>query len=377
MTRIAGAVADDLGPDVRELFPLAPTADRVVAPTTVEALSQALSAASREGLRVLIWGGGEHQGLGHPVDADVVMVTTGLHRVVDWQPEDLTIVVEGGMPVADLTALLDERGQSAVLPESPGNATVGGVVAAAISGWRRLAYGPTRDRVLEVVLVTGDGRVVTGGGRVVKNVTGYDLPRLAAGSLGSLGVVASVCLKLWPLPAQTATIDVPDAAHAFATAYRPLAVIETNEVSRVYVAGTAEELAGQAADLRSTAMPGLRWPAPLDRRYRFSLRVPAPDVAAAVSRLRGISADIGYQAAHGVGEIRLGLDDMPLAALTDLRSWAESLGGALVTEAAPPETDAVFDPWGTPPATIVIQRRLKAAFDPAGILNVGRLPGRI
>ncbi len=377
MTGIAGPVADALGPDVRDLFPGVPAAERVVAPTTVDALSEALAAASRERLRVLVWGGGEHQGIGYPVEADVVLVTSGLQRVVDWQPEDLTIVVEAGMAVAQLATLLDERGQSAVLPETPGNATVGGVVAAAASGWRRLGYGPTRDRVLEVVLITGDGRVVTGGGRVVKNVTGYDIPRLATGSLGALGVIASVCLKLWPTPTHTATIDVPDAAHALAAAYRPLAVVETNHVSRVFVAGTAEELTGQAADLRSTAMPGLRWPEPLDRRYIFSLRVPAPEVAAAVERLHRITADLDYQAAHGVGEVKLGLDDMPLAALTDLRAWAEELGGALVTLAAPAGTGTVFDPWGTPPATVDIQRRLKRSFDPAGVLNTGRLPGRI
>ncbi|NIR39303.1 MAG: FAD-binding protein, partial [Gemmatimonadetes bacterium] len=93
-------------------------------------------------------------------------------RVVDWQPDDLTVVVEAGVTVGTLESMLAERGQTALLPEWGPEATVGGVVAAGISGYRRARLGPTRDRVLEVTIVTGDGRVVRGGGRVVKNVSG-------------------------------------------------------------------------------------------------------------------------------------------------------------------------------------------------------------
>ena len=120
-------------------------------------------------------------------------------------------------------------------PETPGAATVGGVLAAAISGYRRARYGPTRDRILEVTVVTGDGRIVKAGGRVVKNVTGYDLPRLVVGSLGSLGVIVSACLKLWPLPAASATITLDDPVLA-GSVYRPLAVLSDLDRTRVFVA---------------------------------------------------------------------------------------------------------------------------------------------
>jgi glycolate oxidase FAD binding subunit len=323
------------------------------------------------------------------VDADVVLVTRRLGGVVDWQPEDLTVVVEGGMPVADLEAMLAERNQTAVLPEdtavppggaaspSGGGATVGGVVAAGISGWRRLGYGPTRDRMLEVRLVTGDGRIVTAGGRVVKNVTGYDLPRLATGSFGALGIVGAVCLKLWPSPAATGTIPVADAAVARRVAYRPLAIVETGTGASVYVAGTPEAVAGQAADLGSAAAPGLVWPAPLTTAWVLSLRVPAADTSAAAARARRFPGCTSWRAAHGVGEVTLGLDHVEAEPFADLRRWAEGRRGALVVVRRPDGDGGTIDPWGAVPAGIEIQRRIKAAFDPAGIVNPGRLPGRL
>ena len=159
-----------------------------------------LTAASTDRTAVLLWGGGTHQGIGGRVSPGVVLATSRLDRIVSWEPEDLTVVVEAGVRIGDLDDLLAEKGQSAVLPETMPDATVGGVVAGGISGYRRARYGPTRDRVLEVTLVTGDGRIVTGGGQVVKNVSGYDLPRLATASFGGLGLVGRVCLKLWPAP---------------------------------------------------------------------------------------------------------------------------------------------------------------------------------
>ena len=141
--------------------------------------------------------------------------------------------------------------------------------------------------MLEVVLVTGDGRIVTAGGRVVKNVTGYDIPRLVTGSLGSLGLIGTVCLKLWPVSVHAGTIPVADAVVAREAAYRPLAVIETEDGAHVFVAGTAEEVAGQAADLGSShARPGLRWPEPLSTPWLLSVRVPAASIGDAVARLR-------------------------------------------------------------------------------------------
>lgn len=348
-------------------------AGTVVSPATLEQAAVLLRHASEERLPCLIWGGGTQQDQGYEVEASMIITTRRLAALVDWQAEDLTVVVEAGMPVAELNARLSERKQTALLPESSGAATVGGVVATAASSWPRLRYGPIRDRMLQTRLVTGDGRVVSAGGRVVKNVTGYDIPRLVAGSYGALGMIGAVCLKLWPAPAFTASVRVEDPDHAVATAYRPLAVIETAGACRVYLAGTEPDVRAQADRLGGSLSPGSPWPAALMAAHQWSMRVPPGLTSAAVRRCREAGfADL--QAAHGVGELRFGSEAPEPEALLGLRSWAEASGGALVrTMGQLPE----FDPWGSPPASLPLQRAVKSAFDPAGVSNPGRLPGRI
>ncbi len=346
----------------------------VVAPPSIDAAASLLAAASAAGSTVRFWGGGTHQGFGYATAPDLILSTERLTRVVDWQADDLTIVVEAGLPVAELETLLETRNQSAVLPELPGVATVGGVIAAGISGYRRLRYGPTRDRMLESVLVTGDGRVTTAGGRVVKNVTGFDIPRLVTGSFGSLGLIAQVCLKLWPMPTMAATIEVDDAVAAAATAYRPLAVLETSDRAAVFVAGTDEEIVAQERDLDGVRTAGLEWPTTPSGDWAATVRVPPASVADLVARVRGIG--LSFVAAHGVGEVDVAASDAEATSFGELRAWAEERGGALVVSDRPTGTD-LFDPWGTPPASLDLQRQVKAAFDPAGVANPGILPGRL
>src|SRR5690606_9106622 len=200
---------------------------------------------------------------GYPVEPDLVISTASLTGIEDWEPDDLTVVVRAGTPVEELESRLAVGGQTAVLPEMAGAATVGGVVATASSSYRRLRYGPTRDRVLEVRAVTGDGRIVKGGGRVVKNVSGFDLPRLFTGSFGSLGVITSVCLKLWPLTEASATVAV-DAPSAAAAVHRPLAVLETPRAVTVLLAGTGPEVDDQVSRFGGAATPGLSYPDMID-----------------------------------------------------------------------------------------------------------------
>lgn len=347
----------------------APEAELVVAPGSVDEIVRLLDFASEHGLVVLPWGSGSHQGLGRRVAPDVIVSTARLDAVDDWQPEDLTIAMGSGMTLGALDELIGSRRQSAVLPEDRPEATVGGVIAAGVSGWRRLRYGPTRDRVLEVTLVTGDARVVRGGARVVKNVTGYDLPRLMTGSLGSLGIIVSACLKLWPDQEAAATVVVDDPVRALAIAERPLAVLETAERSTVHLTGTAAEVDAQVATLGGSASDGLVWPARPTGDLVVSIRVPPAAVTDAVERVEG-----PFVAAHGVGEVTAAVSD---AAVIDLRLWAESVGGAVVVLAAPADLYDRVDPWGTPPDTVPLQRRIKAAFDPAGVMAPGRLPGGV
>jgi FAD/FMN-containing dehydrogenase len=360
-------IASRMKPDVPGL----PDAEMTAAPSTPEELAELLAEASAGGLKVLVWGGGVHQGLGHRVAPDLVISTSRLNRLLAWEPDDMTVVVEGGMRVADLESRLAGRGQTAVLPETAGEATVGGVLAAGISGYRRGRYGPTRDRILEITVVTGDGRVVTAGGRVVKNVTGYDLPRLVVGSFGSLGVVVSACLKLWPLPSATATVTLDDPGRA-GLVYRPLSVLAHLSSTRVFLAGTQPEVQSQTSRLGGVSEERLLWPSPLLGETTWSLRVAPSLMESALARIPPDADRIGQMT---VGEIAFSATR--LDAMADLRVWAESVGGRLVITKAPEPFYEQFDPWGTPPSALDLQRRLVGAFDPQRIINPGRLPGGI
>ena len=349
--------------------PLAPDASLKLLPRNPQDVASILRYASDKSLSIQVWGGGSRSGYGSPPDPDIVMSMQGLSGVEKWEPDDLTLVLGAGASVEDVELMLSERNQTAVLPEVPGPSTIGGVIATGASAFRRTRLYGTRERVLEATVVTGDGRIVRGGGRVVKNVTGYDLPRLMVGAFGSLGVVVSVCLKLWPAPPHqaTVTISTPDDAQRVA---RPLAVLEDRESTRVFIWGTPAEVAAKAAKLDGDLVEGHVWPSDPDDEFGWSLRVPPALTTVAVSRL---PQGWDFIALHGVGELRAA--SVGLEGAAELREWAEEAGGHLVVTKAPASGLDGFEPWGAPPAALEIQRRLIAEFDPARVINPGRLPG--
>ncbi len=342
-----------------------------VAPATVEELAGLLRQASVDGTPIQVIGGGTRLGYGNPDLPGLVIRMSDLSGIEVWDPDDLTVTVGAGTQIEELESALAERSQTAVLSEVPGESTVGGTIAAGISSLRRGRLLGTRERMLEVTLVTGDGRVIRGGGRVVKNVTGYDLPRLVVGAFGSLGVIVSVCLKLWPVPSASASVTLDDPERAGLVS-RPLATLSDDGVTRVYLWGTRQEVEASGKRLGGEVEPGLHWPADPTGRYRWSLRVPPASTTPALARL---PAGWRHLAVFGAGDVRLGSDDADGA--IDLRRWAESLGGHLVVVDRPMEEAPRIDPWGTPPPGLDIQRRLISQFDPARILNRGRLPGGI
>jgi len=349
-------------------IPGAPQPAFHLAPKTVRDVESILRYCSEKGLVVQVWGGGTHSGYGRPAQPAFVMSMERMNEVERWEADDLTIVAGAGARVETVEAMIAERNQSLALPERPGTATIGGVVAAGVSGLRRGRLYGTRERVLEVTMVTGDGRVVRSGGRVVKNVTGYDLHRLAVGAFGSLGVIVSVCLKLWPTAPGAATVTVSDLEQAAVVA-RPLAVLEVDGVLRVFLQGTEAEVDAQVGRIGGSAAPGHEWPDDPDGAWKWSLRVPPALTGAAAGRL---PAGWPYVAVHGVGEVRASSGDLEGA--KELRDWAESVGGHLVMVRGDP---ALFDPWGAPPTGLALQKRLVAEFDPKRIINPGRLPGGV
>ena len=348
-------------------------AEYVVAPSSIDEAAAILAAAAEAGIPTAFRGSGTHQGHGTPVSADLVLTTTRLDTIIDWQPDDLTVVVQAGVLIDVLEAKIATRRQTAVLPEGVPGSTVGGAIAIGLSGYRRLRYGPTRDRVLQVRMATGYGKVVAGGSPVVKSSTGYGLPRLVTGSLGSLGMIGDVTLKLWSQPMSVATVEVGDAAAALRDLYRPLAVLETSEGSFTYLGGPDAQISEQSARLGAAARRGLVWPEPITEPVQIEFRVPAAHVADAVEWMQRLGA-IRWVAQHGVGIVSGGFEHFDAAGFTAARLWAESVAGAFVVTAGLGEA---FDPWGSPPPSVEIQRRIKDVFDPAGICNSSILAGNL
>jgi glycolate oxidase FAD binding subunit len=342
----------------------------VVAPSTIEDIADVINAAAKHGASIVPFGSGST--LAGPT-ADIALSTHRLAGIIDYQPDDLTVVVGAGTRMVDLEAELAERWHTAVLPERQPDRTVGGVIASGDSGYRRLKYGPTRDRVLEVTMATGYGEVIRGGGRLVKNVTGYDISRLMTGSLGSLGIIGSVCMKLWPAHPHRVTVAIESPDAALMSTYKPVAVLESDAGSFAYLEGDEATVSQQVAALGGLHAASFNWPQSASTPATASLRVPPRHVGAGVAMIAETATE-WFVAQHGVGVINMGLASIDSGSIDRLRRWAEGLGGSVVV-AGPGLTWR--ERWGTPPSSLSIQRRLKDLFDPSGVCNPGALPGGI
>src|SRR6516225_9507792 len=179
-----------------------------IIPETVEQVSQAVTLANQQGLTLITRGGGSRLNLGSiPERFDVLLETTKLTRLLEHEAPDLTCHAEAGSTIAALQAQLATKGQWLALdPPDAQQATIGGVLASNASGPKRLRYGTARDMVIGLHVVQASGEVARSGGRVVKNVAGYDLNKLYIGSLGTLGIIVEANFKLQPLPAEERTL---------------------------------------------------------------------------------------------------------------------------------------------------------------------------
>jgi glycolate oxidase FAD binding subunit len=341
----------------------------LIAPSSRSEVSAALRDASERGVRVGIVGGRTHADKGNPSAVDVEMSIARLDRVIAYDPEEMLAVVEAGMRVGALRRVLAEGGQEWPT-DAPDDATVGGTIAVAVSSPRRLRMGPLRDTVVEIELVTGDGRLVRSGARTVKSVQGYDIHRLATGSLGTLGAIVQVAVKLCPLPKSRRSVVTrqgQDVGRALLDAVPlPSAVVATHDRVEVALEGWPEEIEEQTAAIHGAVGDvEIRH----DEKVRGPEGIAAPvvaEVAVAPSRLDGVlQQEDDWRALMGVGIAWVGLPDdgEPLAALR--RRVAQAGGIAPVIRGPGGLGDA-------PVAALEVHRRLKAAFDPAGILAPGR-----
>ncbi len=381
---------------------------RSVRPGSVAEVQDALRAASAAGEAVIVQGGRSAVATGGPPQRyDVALDTTALDAVLAHEPQDFTATVQAGMRFAAFQAALAGHGQSLPL-DPPGGAdtTVGGVIARGRGGLRRAAFGEVRDWLIGCTAVLSDGRAVHGGGRVVKNVSGYDLPKLFAGSWGTLGCIVEASFKLRPLPARDATLYI--AADDFASAVslgRTLAARVTGVQSVTAVDPASADAAGLEAGagllIRAGGMPAMvdellamtrelanRAPARVlpdgaDVWHRLTettapaggvlLRIgfPPPAVEAlAIAAHDGLPAATRLASLDG-GLLWLRAPEAGADAVTTLRAAVEARGGALTVESG--EVPGV-DPWGAAPG-LPIMRRIKEQLDPTRTLSPGRFVG--
>jgi len=180
----------------------------VAAPGSEQEVASVLAYANREGLKAIVRGGGTQLNTGLPPgDGDILLSTTRLNQVVEYAPHDMTVTVQAGLRLVDLQSHLARARQWLALDPvlSPG-ATIGGIISTNVSGARRLRYGGVRDQIIGIRVVLSDGTIAKGGGKVVKNVAGYDLPKLFTGALGTLGVIVAATFRLYPLRAASRTV---------------------------------------------------------------------------------------------------------------------------------------------------------------------------
>jgi len=182
----------------------------VVEPANEEEVSAVLAFADKGKLRVLVRGGGTQLGLGFPpTGGDILLSTVRLNAIVEHVPHDLVVTAQAGLPLATLQTTLQQTHQWLALdPDLAPEATIGGIVATNATGSRRLRYGGVRDQIIGIRVVLADGTIAKGGGKVVKNVAGYDIPKLFTGALGTLGVIVSATFRLYPLPQASRTVSI-------------------------------------------------------------------------------------------------------------------------------------------------------------------------
>jgi glycolate oxidase FAD binding subunit len=318
--------------------------------------------------------------------------TGGLDRILEHNVGDFTTVLEAGLPFADAQAAFAEHGQAIAWDPPSEGATVGGIMATGDSGPLRHRYGGVRDLVVGVSVVLSDGTIAKAGGKVIKNVAGYDLAKLFAGSFGTLGLIATISVRLHPNPARTATVagasDDPDrlAAVAAALARQPLEadcldVAWEDGAGRVLVrySGNTALSRAQGTRLELERVEAVEDDAALWEAQRARQR--APD--GAVLKVSGRPTDLPalLRAAESAGatvvsRAALGLSWVAFSG-DDLAARVASVRAALAPRACTvlDGADRVGDPWPDAGGAQVVMERLKARFDPARIFRPGTFVG--
>ena len=387
-----------------------PAGDGEQVPASVAEAASAMQALSSERRPVVFKGGGTEPWPEPPPEGAAVLRTSRLDRVREHAPADQIVAVEAGLTLEKLQRYLAPHGQRLALdPPLPERATLGGILAAGSFGPRRARYGSIRDLVIGITLLRADGALARGGGKVVKNVAGFDLPRLLYGSAGSLALVVEVVVRLHPLPevSETVAVDGLEAEGALSLAraarderLEPAAVAAILERGRFRlllrfegfgpgVRGQVERFfLGPARNLRAERCTGgneaALWALHDALRTKGDLRAKAtfvpgrgPRALASLGPLLGAleGGAMVYYPTLGIAFVTGTLVD-PLTAAEAVASARREVApghGAVVLSAAPPALYERAGILGPPPPEVELFRRLKSAFDPEGRIGPGRL----
>ena len=398
------------------------TPQAAVGPSTYEQVAEVVRYAQTEGLAVIPWGGGTHIHIGNvPARYDIALSLSRLDQIVEHEPADLTVTCQAGITLAALQRHLGGHGQLVPLGSFGGErSTIGGALAAGASGPSRHAYGAPRDFTIGLRVVTAEGRVTKAGGRVVKNVAGYDLCKLYIGSLGTLGVIVEASFKLAPLPkaqrTAVATFETPAQACALSAelrrrglALRALQLLNAAATSAFRPAPAGQctlvlELAGspqaverswrELGELAEGAAADLSEADDAASVWESICRIVSPDAAellckatalptrvpALIDALEAVQAPPRIIAWPTVGVLYAAwppLDDAD-ATIRRVLEVTRDVGGSLVVERCPLDVKRRLDVFpDVSGPSFELMRRVKDQFDPQGVLSPGRYLGRL
>jgi glycolate oxidase FAD binding subunit len=390
----------------------------VVEPGTIEEISEVMKLASREGLAVSPRGGGTKMVLGNPPrEVDLILSTARMNHVIEHVPGDQIVRVQAGIKLQDLQKKLAEANQMLGVDPPEEGATIGGVVAANSSGPRRLRYGTVRDLIIGIKVVLADGTVAKAGGKVVKNVAGYDLSKLFTGSLGTLGVIAEANFRLHPIreSARTVVVEVDDHKKIAAVAQdlthssfsqfvldalemrwdgnkgTVAALFEGIEPAAEAQASTATELLRSHGEVRTLDEgDGEEFWEDLGRRpwaagdVGLKISAPPAELTAVLDSVLGAAGRAGVEtriSGHaGTGVTFVGLsggEDGLVDVIEEVREIWVRRGGSVVVQEAPLSIKSRVDAWGSGGDYLGLTRRVKEKFDPGYTMNPGRFLGGI
>ncbi|MER3447362.1 MAG: hypothetical protein C4291_11210 [Candidatus Dadabacteria bacterium] len=418
--------------------------DIVAFPETVEEVSQIMRAASRGSLSVIPWGGGTKIGFGRePHKVDVVICTGHLNRIIEYEPSDLVGIAECGISLRNFQKALSEKNQFLAIdpPHIESGATLGGIIATNDSGPRRLRYGTIRESLIGIKVVRPDGSIIKGGAKVVKNVAGYDIPKLYIGSLGTLGIVAEGTFRLYPIPeaSETLLIRFPDlealheavliisnsslvpsclevlnpllvnvvserlnlnlkrGEYALAVRIESVERAVRDQITKVKDIcrgknGEGVSFEGKTEETLWNEIREFPWRVCGENRVICKASVLITGVSRVLQNLEELSKTSGLRiyasarAGSGILIISIEMDSMSLSqeeilliveTINSIRDLVISLKGTLIVQEAPLSLKSHTDIWGELGTSINVMKKLKALFDPDSILNPGRFVGGI